>query len=328
MNSILALAESRTGELRKVALETVTAARQAADALGGGEVHALLFGAPGISSRAEALGKFGADRVIVVEHVALARYNPEVFTAGAAGQIKAGGYRAAFFSASAEGRDLAPRVAAKLGVSLASDVTGFEFQGESVIVRHPAYTGKVVVTLRLTGTPALLSLRPGAVTPSEQPRSPSVENAAPAIDPASARVTVTDLSARGSAKLDLGEATIVVSGGRGLRSAENFKLVEDLAEAIGNAAVGATRAVTDDGWRPATDQIGQTGRLVSPDLYIAIGISGAVQHLAGMRNAKTIVAINKDKDAPIFKIADYGIVGDLFEIVPKLTEEIRRARDR
>jgi electron transfer flavoprotein alpha subunit len=325
---ILALAESRNGELRKVAFETVTAARQAADAVGGGEVHAILFGAPGISSRAEALGKYGADRVTVVEHPGLGRYNPEVFTATLAGQLKSGGYRAAFFSASAEGRDLAPRVAAKLGVSLASDVTGFEFQGESVIVRHPGYTGKVIVTLRLTGAPALLSLRPGAITPSEQPRSVRVEAAAPALDPASARVTVTDLSARGSAKLDLGEATIVVSGGRGLRSAENFKLVEDLAEAIGNAAVGATRAVTDDGWRPATDQIGQTGRLVSPDLYIAIGISGAVQHLAGMRTAKTIVAINKDKDAPIFKIADYGIVGDLFEIVPRLTEEIRKVRER
>jgi electron transfer flavoprotein alpha subunit len=325
--SILALAESRNGELRKVAFETVTAARQAADAMGG-EVHALLFGAPGIGSRAEALGKYGADLVTVVEHAGLARYSPEVFTATAAGQLKSGDYRAAFFSASAEGRDLAPRVAAKLGVSLASDVTGFEFQGESVVVRHPAYTGKIIVTLRLSGTPALLSLRPGAITPTEQPRSARVQTAAPTIDPGSARVTVTEVTATGSAKLDLGEATIVVSGGRGLRSAENFKLVEDLADAIGNAAVGATRAVTDDGWRPATDQIGQTGRLVSPDLYIAIGISGAVQHLAGMRTAKTIVAINKDKDAPIFKIADYGIVGDLFEIVPRLTEEIRKVRER
>lgn len=326
MASIFAFAESRKGELRRVAFETAAAARQAADASGGGEVHAVLIGAPGIAARAEALGQYGVDVVTVVEHPALDRYSPEVFAATVAKQLKSGGYRAGFFAASAEGRDLAPRVAAKLGVSLASDVTGFELKSDSVIAVHPAFTGKVIVTLRLTGTPALLSLRPGAIAPAGQPRTVRVESAAPAMDPSSARVVVTELSARGSAKLDLGEATVVVSGGRGLRTAENFKLVEDLAEALGNAAVGATRAVTDDGWRPATDQIGQTGRLVSPDLYIAVGISGAVQHLAGMRTAKTIVAINKDKDAPIFKIADYGIVGDLFEVVPRLTEEIRKAR--
>jgi electron transfer flavoprotein alpha subunit len=326
MASMFAFAESRNGELRRVALEAVTAARHAADTSGGGEVHVVLIGAPGIAARAEALGRYGADVVTVVEHPALDRYSPEVFAATLAERLKSGDYRAGFFVASAEGRDLAPRVAAKLGVSLASDVTGFEIKGDTVIAIHPAYTGKVIVTLRLTGSPALVSLRPGALAPAEQPRTARFDSAAPAMDPSSARVVVTALSARGSAKLDLGEATVVVSGGRGLRSAENFKLVEDLAEALGNAAVGATRAVTDDGWRPATDQIGQTGRLVSPDLYIAVGISGAVQHLAGMRTAKTIVAINKDKDAPIFKIADYGIVGDLFEVVPRLTEEIRKAR--
>jgi electron transfer flavoprotein alpha subunit len=328
MASMLAVAESRNGELRKVALETVTAARKAADAAGAGEVHALLLGAPGIAAHAAALGRYGADIVVVVEHPGLAHYSPEVFAAAAAERLRGGNYRGAFFSASAQGRDLAPRVAAGLGVSLASDVTDFEFTGDAVVCRHPAFTGKVIVTLRLTSTPALLSIRPGAITPLEKPRTAKVETAAPALDPTAAVLKVAELTGRTAAKLDLGEASIIVSGGRGLRGAENFKLVEELADAIGNAAVGATRAVTDDGWRPATDQIGQTGRLVSPDLYIAVGISGAVQHLAGMRNAKTIVAINKDKDAPIFKVADYGIVGDLFEIVPRLTAEVRKARGR
>jgi electron transfer flavoprotein alpha subunit len=326
MATTFAFAESRDGALRKVALETVTAARQAADATGGGEVHAMVIGPPGIAGKAEELGRYGADVIVAVEDAALARYGPEAFSTAAADRIKSGGYRAVFFPASAQGRDLAPRVAARLGVSLASDVTEFEIQGDAVLAKHPAYTGKVILTLRLTGTPAVLSLRPGAITPVEKAHTARVEAATSSVQPSAARVTVTEVSARAGAKLDLGEAQVIVSGGRGLRAAENFKLVEDLAAAFGNAAVGATRAVTDDGWRPSTDQIGQTGRVVSPDLYVALGISGAIQHLAGMRTAKTIVAINKDKDAPIFKIADYGIVGDLFEIVPRLTEEVRKAR--
>jgi electron transfer flavoprotein alpha subunit len=326
MATMLAFAESRNGELRKVAFEAVTAARKAADSSGGGEVHALLLGVPGIAARAAELGRYGADLVTIVEHAGLARYSAEVFATTAAARLRAGDYRAAFFSASAQGRDLAPRVAAGLGVSLASDVTDFEVRGDAVTAHHPGYTGKVIVALRLVGSPALLSVRPGAITPAEQPRTARVESAEPAMDPGTARAVVTELAQRSAAKLDLGEAKVIVSGGRGLRAAENFRLVEDLAAAIGNAAVGATRAVTDDGWRPATDQIGQTGRVVTPDLYIAVGISGAIQHLAGMRTAKTIVAINKDKDAPIFKVADYGIVGDLFEIVPRLTEEVKRAR--
>jgi electron transfer flavoprotein alpha subunit len=323
---MFAFAESRDGNLRKVAFEAVTAARRAAEASGGGEVHALLLGSPGIAAKAGELGRYGANVVSVVEDPALAHYNPEACAATAAERIRAGGYRAAFFPASAQGRDLAPRTAAALGVSLASDVTDFELQGDAVVARHPAYTGKVIVTLRLTGSPALVSLRPGAITPVEAERAARVEPAKPAADPAASRVTVTETAQRTGARLDLGEAPVIVSGGRGLRAAENFKLVEELADAFGNAAVGATRAVTDDGWRPATDQIGQTGRNVSPELYVALGISGAIQHLAGMRTSRTIVAINKDKDAPIFKIADYGIVGDLFEILPRLTEEVRKAR--
>ncbi len=326
MADTFAFAEFRAGVPRRVAFEAVTAARRAADSSGGGKVTALAIGAPGIQARAAELGRHGADVVICVEHPELGRYSPEVFAATAAEQIKAAGCRAAVFAASAEGRDLAPRVAVRLGVSLASDVTGFELTKDALIARHPAYIGKAIATLKLTGSPALVSLRPGAITPVEAARTPQIESAAPAIAPASARVVVTGVEQRGAAKLDLGEAPVIVSGGRGLKEAANFKLVEELAAAFGNAAVGATRAVTDDGWRPSADQIGQTGRMVSPALYVAVGISGAIQHLAGMRTAKVIVAINRDKDAPIFKVADYGIVGDLFEVVPRLIEAVKRAR--
>jgi len=326
MATMFAFAETRGGALRKVALETVTAARRAADASGGGEVHALLIGGAGVEAAAEQLGRYGADRVTLVTHPALERYNPEVFAATAAVRLGAQSYRAGFFAASAQGRDLAPRVAAALKVGLAADITEFELSGDALLARHPTYIGKALATLRLTGTPALVSLRPGAIAAAEAARTAAVEQAAPALDPAAARVVVTGLAERGAAKLDLGEAPVIVSGGRGLKAAENFKLVEELAAAFGNAAVGATRAVTDDGWRDPTDQIGQTGRLVSPQLYVAVGISGAIQHLAGMRTSKVIVAINKDKDAPIMKLADYAVVGDLFEIVPRLTEEVRKAR--
>jgi electron transfer flavoprotein alpha subunit len=308
-----------------VAFETVSAARRAADATGGGEVHALVIGGPGVAAVATTLGRVGADVAFVVEDAALARYSPEVVAATAAARLREGGYRAGFFSASAEGRDLAPRVAAHLGVPLAADVTSFEI-GDAVTVRHPVYIGKAIATLRLEGTPALLSLRPGAMSVADEPRTARVERIPPAADPATARVVVTETGSRGGAKLDLAEAPVVVAGGRGLKAAEHFALVEALADAFGNAAVGATRAATDDGWRDPADQIGQTGRLVSPDLYIGVGISGAIQHLAGMRSSRVIVAINRDKDAPIFKVADYGIVGDLFEVMPPLIEAVRKAR--
>jgi electron transfer flavoprotein alpha subunit len=324
MADVFVFAESRGGALRQVALETVAAARQAADAIGG-EVHAMVAGAPGIGQVADALGQHGADVVLVVEDAALERYSPEVVAATAAARIKDGGYRVALFAASAEGRDLAPRVAAILGVSMASDVIDFAVDGDAVTVKHPAYTGKAIATLKLTGTPAVISVRPGAYAATDAARSARVEAVQPAIDPGSARVTVTEIGTK-TAKVDLAEAPVIVVGGRGLQEAGNFALVEDLAAAFGNAAVGATRAVTDDGWRDPADQIGQTGRVVSPSLYVGVGVSGAIQHLAGMRSSNVIVAINKDKDAPIFKVADYGIVGDLFEVVPKLTEEVKAAK--
>ena len=325
MANILAFAESRNGELRKVALEAVTAARKLADATGG-EVHALLVGAPGIASKAEQLGKFGADAVLVAESDGFAKYNPEAASALIAERLKSGGYRVAIFATSAEGRDLAPRVAGKIGAGIVTDVINVELSGETLTVKHPMNIGKLIGTLTITGSPAVVSLRPNTYSPVENPKAARVENVSPAGDPSSSRVVVKEIVSGARGKLDLAEAPVIVAGGRGLKAAENFKLVEDLADAFGNAAVGATRAVTDDGWRPHADQIGQTGRLVSPQLYVAVGISGAVQHLAGMRTSKTIVAINKDKDAPIFKVADYGIVGDVFEILPALTEAVREAR--
>ena len=323
MANFLAVAEARNGELRKVGHEAVTAAKALAL---GGDVHAIVFGGPGIAAKAAALGECGATTVFVVEHAAFALHNPEAASATIAAQVTAGGYRGVIFSASAHGKDLAPRVAAKLGVGMAADVTAARMEGDTVVATHPVNTGKVLSIITLTANPAVIAVRPGAFTPVSAAVPATVQSLAPAADPAAARVTTTGLTTGNSAKLDLGEAPIIVTGGRGLKAAENFKLVEDLAEAFGNAAVGATRAVTDDGWRPHSDQIGQTGRLVSPDLYIAVGVSGAIQHLAGMRTSKTIVAINKDKEAPIFKVADYGIVGDAFEVVPKLTEAVKAAR--
>lgn len=326
MPNVFAFVETRGGEIRKVGLEAVTAARMLADMLGGGEVHALVMGPPGVAAKAPQIGEHGADVVIVVEHGDLTNYNPEVATATTADRIKSGGYRAAVFSTSAQGRDLAPRVAARLGVSVVTDVLSFEVDGDAIVVRHPMNIGKVIATIAINSQPAIIAMRPNVIAPAKHPKAGRVETVQPAVDPASSRVKVVETKQGGRGKLDLAEAPVVVAGGRGLKGAENFKLVEDLAAAFGNAAVGATRAVTDDGWRPHSDQIGQTGRLVSPDLYVAVGISGAVQHLAGMRTSKTIVAVNKDKDAPIFKVADYGIVGDVMEVVPALTAAVREAK--
>jgi electron transfer flavoprotein alpha subunit len=323
-NNVFAFAETRLGNTRRCAFEAVTAARAVADKTGG-QVHAMLAGAPGVAQHAAKLGAHGADVVLVLEHAGFTHYNPEALVATIAARLGSG-YRAAFFAASAQGHDLVARTAAKMGVPYASDVTTFEVGGEAVSVKHPGYTNKVIQNFSLKGGTALISLRAGAVLPKENAKAGTVETITSAIDPASVRVKVTATEASGGAKLDLGEAPVIVSGGRGLKEAANFKLVEDLAAAFGNAAVGATRAVTDDGWRPHSDQIGQTGRLVSPDLYVACGISGAIQHLAGMRTAKTIVAINKDREAPIFKVADYGIVGDVLQVLPVLTEAVRKAK--
>jgi electron transfer flavoprotein alpha subunit len=326
MANVLVFAEVRGGELRKVALEAVTAARSLADLSGGGSVHAVLAGGAGIGAKAGALAEHGADSVLVLEHAGFALYNPEALAATLAQRLGGGTYGYAVFSATAQGRDLSPRVAAKCGVGLAADLTGFTVESGVVHGQHFNMNGKTIATLALAGTPAILSVRPSAFQPAAAAKPLATEAITSATDPSASRVKVVELKQGNTGKIDLGDAPVVVAGGRGLKAAENFKLCEDLAEAFGNAAVGATRAVTDEGWRPHSDQIGQTGRNVSPNLYVAVGISGAIQHLAGMRTSKTIVAINKDKDAPIFKVADYGIVGDVFEIMPALTAAVKAAK--
>jgi len=320
MATILAVMEQRDGTLRKVSLEVLTAARR----LGGsaaGSVDAIVC-ASGAVAGSDELGKYGADRVLTATHPDFGLYNPDGYAAAIAEAAK--GASAVFMAATATGRDLAPRVAARLGVGLASDVTEVDIEGGKVVVTRPVFAGKALLRARLDGSPAMVTIGPNTVQPVETPREATT--AAVAVPAFTQRVRVKEIKAAAAAALDVAEAPIVVSGGRGLKEPENFKLLEELAAALGNAAVGASRAVVDAGWREHGAQVGQTGKTVSPGLYVAVGISGAIQHLAGMRTARTIVAINRDKDAPIFKVADYGIVGDLFEVVPRFTEEVRKLR--
>jgi electron transfer flavoprotein alpha subunit len=228
------------------------------------------------------------------------------------------------FPASSLGRDLAARVAARLGVGLASDCTALSAAGGRLVASRPIFAGKAIQKIAFPASPALASLRPKAFAPvTGAGKAGTVEALAFAWDESAPRAKVAGMAGAKSGKVDLTEAEIIVSGGRGMKGPEHFNLVEQLADALGGS-VGASRAVVDAGWRPHGEQVGQTGKTVSPKLYVAIGISGAIQHLAGMTSSRCIVAINKDPDAPIFKVADYGIVGDAFEVVPALTDAIRQ----
>lgn len=323
-NDVLAVIEEKDGVLRGVSLEVITAAADVASGLGG-EVHALVLRGPGAGAGLEALGRHGAARIKVVEHAALDRYAPESWASAVAAVARLGSYGAVLFPATAQGRDLAPRVAALLDVPLATDATALEATGGSLAVVRPVYGGKAFARVRSEATPFLVTLRPNAVQPKERVAAGTVE--AVTVEVAPARSRVREFRAASGGALDVGEAGIVIAGGRGMKDAAQWSVLEDLRDAVGEgAALGASRAVVDAGWRPHGEQVGQTGKTVAPKLYFAIGISGAIQHLAGMRTSGTIVAVNKDPDAPIFKVADYGIVGDLFEVVPRLAQEIRANR--
>jgi electron transfer flavoprotein alpha subunit len=319
---ILTFAEARDGRLRRASLEVVSEARRLAGPLGA-TVATVVVG-PGGETLAGELTAQGADRVLVFDDPALPAYATESYGRALAQAIADTKPQVVLVPFTAMGKDLAPRVAARVGAGLASDCVALEVKDGRLVARRPMYAGKAYATVEWAGEPQMATLRPNvfALGPTDTARPVEVvKGVAPG--PARARVTATTATAQG--KVPLSEAQIIVSGGRGLKGPENFHLVESLAEALG-AAVGASRAVVDAGWVDHQLQVGQTGRTVSPSLYVACGISGAIQHLAGMSTSRCIVAINKDSDAPIFKVADYGLLGDLFEILPKLTEAAKAHR--
>ncbi len=320
--SVLVYIEQRDGHIRPVAREALGEAKRLAASLGG-PVTAVHCGAndAGLAQ----LGEAGADKVLFAKHDAFARYDGAGYAVAVAAAARLTSAKLVLFAASSLGKDLAPRVAALLGVGLAADCTALDASGGKLTAKRPVMAGKAFEKLAFPLSPAMATLRPKvfAAAPPEAGKSAAVEPLAFDWDANVPRAVVTATNNASGDKPDLTESEIIVSGGRGLKGPENFSLVEALADALG-ATVGASRAVVDAGWRPHGDQVGQTGKTVSPKLYVAVGISGAIQHLAGMSSSRCIVAINKDADAPIFKVADYGVVGDLFEVVPALTEAIKK----
>jgi electron transfer flavoprotein alpha subunit len=316
MAGILTFAEQRDGKLRRPSLEAVSEAKRLAATLGG-PVTAVLVGS-GVEGLAAELGAYGADVVHVFDQPDLALYATEAYCRALAEAVKQAEPSAVLVPFTSMGRDLAPRAAAKLDAGLVSDCVGLTVKDGKLEARRPMYAGKAYATVRWTGGLQMASLRPNVFALGARDEAKKAEVKKGTVD-ASARARVVKVEATTAGKVELTEAQVIVSGGRGLKGPENFHLVESLASAFG-AAVGASRAVVDAGWVDHQYQVGQTGKTVSPTLYIACGISGAIQHLAGMSSSKVIVAINKDADAPIFKVANYGLVGDLFEIVPRLTE--------
>ncbi|MGV3488392.1 MAG: electron transfer flavoprotein subunit alpha/FixB family protein [Tuberibacillus sp.] len=311
----LVLAESREGVLRHVSFEAIAAAKKVAD---GGEVVALLLGAE-VGDEAKVLGHYGADRVLVVQNEALKYYTPDGYKQAVKQIIDEEAPEAIVMGHTSVGKDLAAGLAAKLDSALISDVTGIEENGGDPIFVRPIYSGKAFEKKRVKGGLIFVTIRPNNIDALEKDESRSVDVSQVDVSITDLRSIVKEVVKKTTSGVDLTEAKIVVSGGRGVKSAEGFKPLYELAEVLGGA-VGASRGACDAGYCDYSLQIGQTGKVVTPDLYIACGISGAIQHLAGMSNSKVIVAINKDPEANIFNVADYGIVGDVFEIVPLLTK--------
>jgi len=317
--TVFAIAEQRDGEFRKVTFESVSEGRRIADSLGT-DLTAVVLGS-GMDEAAAGLGKYGADRVLLVDHDALADYRTDTYTTVVAELVAAEKPSVVVLGASTQGKDLAARLAARLEAALAMDCTAVQVDGESIVAVRPIYGGKVLAEVALSGSPQIVAVRPNAVSIVETAKDGAVEKRD--ADPGQSRLSVVDKTLE-TERVELTEADVIVSGGRGM-GGDDYAVVEELAAALGGA-VGASRSAVDEGWRPHSDQVGQTGKVVSPNLYVACGISGAIQHLAGMSSSKVIVAINKDPEAPIFSKADYGIVGDLFEVVPQITAEVKKRK--
>ena len=318
--TILVFAEQREGKLKKAVLELLGLARELA---AGGEVHALVLG-QGVGPVADEVSKHGADRVWVSDDAALALARTDLYAGQVVVAVEAAGANAVLLPATAMGRDLGPALAARLSAPLFTECLAVAREGAGFIARKAVFGGKALGTWTAESGPVVATVRPGAHAAAAAGAAGTIA-ALPCGAAPHTRLRLLGVKKAEGETVDLQEAEVVVSGGRGLQDAKNFALIEALAHAVGGA-VGASRAVVDAGWIDHHHQVGQTGVTVAPKLYFACGISGAIQHLAGMRTAGCIVAVNKDPDAPIFKAAHYGIVGDLFEVVPLLTEELKKSR--
>jgi electron transfer flavoprotein alpha subunit len=319
---ILVVVEHANGRVSKSTWEMVTAARELAQNMGGeASITALVLGSS-IAPIAAEIAR-GVDQVLVADLPALAQYDPELWSAAVAQIATEGEASVILIGGSRSGREYSPRVAVKLDSPLLEDVISIKTSGETLIAQHYIYLARVTETIEATGPLTVVTIKPGVFNPAT-PRPEAAEQFDVDLNLPTSRLHVTGKTAERSSSVSLTEAEIVVSGGRGVGSSEGFtQYVEALADQLG-AAVGATRAIVDAGWRPYSEQVGQTGKTVQPRLYIAIGISGAVQHLSGMNKSKTIVAINRDAEAPIFKLADYGIVGDVPQLVPAILAELKK----
>jgi len=323
---IWVLAEHADGHPRKITYELLGKARALADALGG-RVVALALGS-GIAPLADALGAHGADRVLVADAPVLSQYTTDAYVATIAPLVAQDHPFLLLIGSTADGRDVAPRLAARVGAGLVTDCGAVDLDAERVVVTRPVMTRKAIARMAFRAdTLRIAVVLPNVLPPAVEDRGRSHETVqvAVGVEPSAVRTRVLEVRAIARETLPLTEADIVVSGGRGLRGPENFALLDQLAGALG-AAVGSSRPPVDSGWVPHDYEIGQTGKTVNPQLYIACGISGAPQHLAGMSGSRWIVAINKDPQAPIFQVASYGVVGDLFQILPLLTDEVRRLK--